>query len=248
MNNKNNTNLIIGEKIKVKGYTPKKLLNNNFFEIEEAGKKGIVDRTGKLILEKAYDGIRLIDDNNISLLKDEKFGVYNISDNKLIEPKYFGELEPYDSTKYIAKDFFMYGIIDLNGDVILPFEYQSIQFWDSSSVVLKKSDKYSIYNIERNNEIIGQIDKISLIKDNAEKVIEIETSTGKGVISNTTKEILSPIYDNIQIVNYQSSSFYIAKQLLNEANLLVNLYVDSNGKIIKNQALKINEENKLECK
>lgn len=248
MNNKNNTNLIIGEKIKVKGYTPKKLLNNNFFEIEEAGKKGIVDRTGKLILEKAYDGIRLIDDNNISLLKDEKFGVYNISDNKLIEPKYFGELEPYDSTKYIAKDFFMYGIIDLNGDVILPFEYQSIQFWDSSSVVLKKSDKYSIYNIESNNEIIGQIDKISLIKDNAEKVIEIETSTGKGVISNTTKEILSPIYDNIQIVNYKSSSFYIAKQLLNEANLLVNLYVDSNGKIIKNQALKINEENKLECK
>ena len=120
MNNKNNTNLIIGEKIKVKGYTPK-LLNDNLFEIEEGGKKGIVDRTGKLILEKIYDGIRLIDDNNISLLKDEKFGVYNISNKKLIEPKYFTELEPYDTTKYIAKNFFMYGIIDLNGKIILTF-------------------------------------------------------------------------------------------------------------------------------
>ena len=247
MNNKNNTNLIIGEKIKVKGYTPKKLLKDNLFEIEEGGKKGIVDRKGKLILEKIYDGIRLIDNNNISLLKDEKFGVYNISNNKLIEPKYFNELEPYDSARYIAKDFFMFGVIDFNGNIILPFEYQSIQFWDSNSVILKKSDKYSIYNIETNNELIGNINKISKIKDNDEKVIEIETSSGKGVISNITQEILSPIYDNIQIVNYQSSSFYIAKQLLNEANLLVNLYVDSDGKIIKNQALKIDEKNKLEC-
>ena len=248
MNNKNNTNLIIGEKIKVKGYTPKKLLKDNLFEIEEGGKKGIVDKTGKLILEKIYDGIRLIDDNNISLLKDEKFGVYNISYNKLIEPKYFNELEPYDSTRYIAKDFFMFGIINYNGDIIMPFEYQSIEYWDSKSVILKKSDKYSIYNIENGNPLIDEINKISLIKNNAEKVIEIETSTGKGVISNIKKEILSPIYDDIQIVNYLSSSFYIAKQLLNEANLLVNLYVDSDGKIIKNQALKIDEKNMLECK
>ena len=247
MNNKSNTNLIIGEKIKVKGYTPKKLLKDNLFEIEEAGKKGIVDRQGKLILEKVYDGIRLIDDNNISLLKNEKFGVYNISNNKLIEPKYFNELEPYDSARYIAKDFFRFGIIDFNGNIILPFEYQSIQFWNSNSVILKKSDKYSIYNIETKNELIGNINKISLIKDNDEKVIKIETSSGMGVISNIKQEILSPIYDNIQIVNYLSSSFYIAKQLLNEANLLVNLYVDSNGKIIKNQALKIDEKNKLEC-
>ena len=247
MNNKSNTNLIIGEKIKVKGYTPKKLLKDNLFEIEEAGKKGIVDRQGKLILEKVYDGIRLIDDNNISLLKNEKFGVYNISNNKLIEPKYFNELEPYDSARYIAKDFFRFGIIDFNGNIILPFEYQSIQFWNSNSVILKKSDKYSIYNIETKNELIGNINKISLIKDNDEKVIKIETSSGMGVISNIKQEILSPIYDNIQIVNYLSSSFYIAKQLLNEANLLVNLYVDSNGKIIKNQALKIHEKNKLEC-
>tara|TARA_B100001175_G_scaffold59598_1_gene48247 strand:+ start:6439 stop:9198 length:2760 start_codon:yes stop_codon:yes gene_type:complete len=247
MNNKSNTNLIIGEKIKVKGYTPKKLLKDNLFEIEEAGKKGIVDRQGKLILEKVYDGIRLIDDNNISLLKNEKFGVYNISNNKLIEPKYFNELEPYDSARYIAKDFFRFGIIDFNGNIILPFEYQSIQFWNSNSVILKKSDKYSIYNIENKNELIGNINKISLIKDNDEKVIKIETSSGMGVISNIKQEILSPIYDNIQIVNYLSSSFYIAKQLLNEANLLVNLYVDSNGKIIKNQALKIDEKNKLEC-
>ena len=115
-------------------------------------------------------------------------------------------------------------------------------------MILKKSDKYSIYNIESNNEIIGNINKISLIKDNEEKVIEIETPTGKGVISNIKKEILSPIYDNIQITNHLSSSFYIAKQLLNEANLLVNLYVDSDGNIIKNQALKINEIDKLECK
>ncbi len=248
MNNKNNTNLIIGEKIKVKGYTPKKLLKDNLFEIEEGGKKGIVDKTGKLILEKIYDGIRLIDDNNISLLKDEKFGVYNISYNKLIEPKYFNELEPYDSTRYIAKDFFMFGIINYNGDIIMPFEYQSIEYWDSKSVILKKSDKYSIYNIENGNPLIDEINKISLIKNNDEKVIEIETSTGKGVISNIKKEILSPIYDDIQIVNYLSSSFYIAKQLLNEANLLVNLYVDSDGKIIKNQALKIDEKNMLECK
>ena len=247
MNNKSNTNLIIGEKIKVKGYTPKKLLKDNLFEIEEAGKKGIVDRQGKLILEKVYDGIRLIDDNNISLLKNEKFGVYNISNNKLIEPKYFNELEPYDSARYIAKDFFRFGIIDFNGNIILPFEYQSIQFWNSNSVILKKSDKYSIYNIETKNELIGNINKISLIKDNDEKVIKIETSSGMGVVSNIKQEILSPIYDNIQIVNYLSSSFYIAKQLLNEANLLVNLYVDSNGKIIKNQALKIDEKNKLEC-
>ena len=247
MNNKKNTNLLIGEKLKIKGYTPKKLITDGFFEIEEEGKKGLVDKSGKLILEKIYDGIRLIDSSNISILKNEKFGVYNIPNNQLIEPIYFNELIPYDSTKYIAKDFFKYGIVNYNSDILLPFEYQSIEYWNQNSAIVKKDDKYSITEIETKKEEYSNIEKIIKIIENDEKMIKIQTFNGDGIISNNGVEILSPNYNQIKVVENIKPPFFIAKQILNEANLLVNLYVDSKGKIIKNQALKIDEKNKIDC-
>jgi len=247
MNNKKKTNLLIGEKLKIKGYTPKKLITDSFFEIEEEGKKGLVDKSGKLILEKIYDGIRLIDSSNISILKNEKFGVYNIPNNKVIEPIYFNELIPYDSTKYIAKDFFKYGMVNYNSDVLLPFEYQSIEYWNQNSAIVKKEDKYSITKIETKKEEYSNIEKIFPVIKNGEKIIKIQTANGYGVISNTGVEILSPNYNQIKVVENIKLPFFIAKQILNEANLLVNLYVDSKGKVIKNQALKIDEKIKIDC-
>ena len=97
MNNKKNTTILVNEKIKIRGYTPKKLVTDDLFEIEEANKKGLVDKYGKLTLEKIYDGIRLIDDNTISILKNQKFGVYNTQTRKIIDPAYDSELIAYDS-------------------------------------------------------------------------------------------------------------------------------------------------------
>ena len=94
---------------------------------------------------------------------------------------------------------------------------------------------------------VSNINKIVLLKENGEKIIKIQTSNGEGILSNTKKEILSPIYNQIKVINILESTLYIAQQILNEADLLINLYVTSDGKIIKNQALKINEKNKIEC-
>ena len=114
-------------------------------------------------------------------------------------------------------------------------------------MLAKKDDKYSIINIETKKEEVSNINKFTVVHKNKEKILIIYTDNGIGIISNSGKEILSPIYNQIDIIPNNDSPLFIAKQILNEANLLINLYVDLKGKIVKNQALKIDEKIKIEC-
>ena len=62
----------------MRGYVPSDVISDSLFLIEFNGKKGIADLNGEIIIEPEYDGITNYSDKDIILIKDQKFGNFNI--------------------------------------------------------------------------------------------------------------------------------------------------------------------------
>ena len=83
--------------------------------------------------------------------------------------------------------------------------------------------------------------------DGEHKIIEFVGEDGFGIQSNIHGEILKPAYDKIKKIELGEKMFFLAKQKMKEARLLVNLLVSSDGTMIINQALDLNEERMIIC-
>ena len=246
LNNRKSKKIIIGEKLKIKGYAPKNILSNTLFYIDFQGKKGIADTTGSTILEPIYDGLKVNDSKNIILIKDQMFGNYNSQRRQVISPLYSSVILPICNMYYSAKKNDYYGIIDSVGNEVLNFEFDRIIEWNDTLVIAKKNDSFSIINI-KNNSIIIEFNSFSFIRENGNKLIEIFSKDGYGIYSSIFGEILMPKYDDINKIQMNDTFYFVARQSLDEAMLLVNLVIKENGKIIKNQAMDLSYYNSLNC-
>ena len=246
MNNKKNKRLLIGEKIKVRGYVPQAVISDSLFLIEFDGKKGIADIEGKIILEPEFDGITNLSKYNILLIKDEKFGNYNSSLKKLIYPKYTSLLKPIGENYYAFVNNNKYGVIDVNGKEILSNEYDKINYWNDSLVILNNDKTFSLFNLLISESII-EFEGFSYVDNDNRNFISIQTADGFGIYSKSGAEILMPVYNSIKTFKIEDSYYFLAKREISEANLIINLLVDEKGNIILNQALSFDAISQISC-
>ena len=245
LNNKKNKNLFIGEKLKIRGFVPNEILTESLFLINDGNKKGIIDRSGKIVLEPDYDGIITSNNTDIILIKDEEFGNYNISSNKIIEPKYKSILNPIGENLYLVYDT-NYGLVDKEGNRLLPLEYDNIKFWNDSTVLIEKENTFKLIDVY-SQKISHEFNSYKTLLNGEHKIIEISSDDGLGILSNTFGMILKPNYDEIRMIDYNKKIYFNGRQSIEEAKLLVNLVIDNQGKIIINQALNLDKEIKFSC-
>ena len=245
LNNKKNKNLYIGEKLKIRGFVPNEILTESLFLINDGNKKGIIDRSGKMILEPEYDGIITSNSTDIILIKDEKFGNYNISSNKIIQPKYKSILNPIGENLYLVYDG-NYGLLDKEGNGLLPIEYDNIEFWSDSTVLVEKGSAFKVIDVY-SQKIYHEFNSYKTLRNGDQKIIQVLSDDGIGILSNVFGMILKPNYDEIRMIDYDNKIYFNGRQSIEEAKLLVNLLVDDQGKIIINQALNLDMEANFSC-
>ena len=245
LNNKKNKNLYIGEKLKIRGFVPNEILTESLFLINDGNKKGIIDRSGKMILEPEYDGIITSNSTDIILIKDEKFGNYNISSNEIIKPKYKSILNPIGENLYLVYDG-NYGLLDKEGNGLLPIEYDNIEFWSDSTVLVEKGSAFKVIDVY-SQKIYHEFNSYKTLQNGDQKIIQVLSDDGIGILSNVFGMILKPNYDEIRMIDYDKKIYFNGRQSIEEAKLLVNLLVDDQGKIIINQALNLDMEANFSC-
>ena len=245
LNNKKNKNLYIGEKLKIRGFVPNEILTESLFLINDGNKKGIIDRSGKMILEPEYDGIITSNSTDIILIKDEKFGNYNISSNEIIQPKYKSILNPIGENLYLVYDG-NYGLLDKEGNGLLPIEYNNIEFWSDSTVLVEKGSAFKVIDVY-SQKIYHEFNSYKTLQNGDQKIIQVLSDDGIGILSNVFGMILKPNYDEIRMIDYDNKIYFNGRQSIEEAKLLVNLLVDDQGKIIINQALNLDMEANFSC-
>jgi len=243
LNNKKNKKLFIGEKIKVRGYVPSDVISDSLFLIEFNGKKGIADLNGEIIIEPEYDGITNYSDKDIILIKDQKFGNFNIETRKIIPPSFSRLLESIGN--YYKGFEGKYGVLDVEGRVIVPYEYDEVELWNDSSFIVKNTEGFHFVDLNRNK--FGDFSSYSFISNEQKNIIQVNSDSGKGIYSTSHGEVLKPVYDNIVTTRVNDGLFFLARREISDAGLLINLIVNQKGEIIVNQALDINDSNKIVC-
>ncbi len=220
-----------------------------FFEIAWRGKKGIIKENGLVVQKAEHDAIGLVGDKIALILDGGKFGYYHLDSRKTISPRYTQRLQPYNSEMLVATIGNKKGIIQsTTGESITGFDYDEVQYWTDSTAMVRLDDGYQLINIEDGSAVIDDIRRIKPIKETAEEtVLSILGRDGFGIMSNKRGEILPSLYNDIVNLGTVDDPVYFAEQHLPRAEFYVVTYSDRYGKVIRSQAFRSAEYDKIYC-
>lgn len=223
-------------------------LGNGLFLIGNKNKKGIVGLNGKSILPLEYDAIVRTSDNVISLLRDKKFGLYNIKRQKLYKAEYDRNITFFnESTLIVYKDGF-YGFINMDSSPISPFEFDEVRPWSDSLAFVRKNFRWMIYSVYDGKISNDQIKDYRLIKDTQEeKIAIIHQGNEYGVLSNTRGLLIPPTFSDLLNLGTAEKPFYFTEKNVEEAGIFVVIYYDENGKMVMRQIYESEEYDKIYC-
>jgi hypothetical protein len=140
--------------------------------------KGMIDKTGKVVVQDYYRSIDNKSDGYIHVQKSGKYGIIDNTGKEIIPCIYDSIGEFVGNLAYAVKDGHM-GIIDRSGNQILPFIY------DNSSITYMKLSPFNDGDTGSNADL-------------SRGAIFIQKDGKSGFINNKGEQITSHIYDSIK--------------------------------------------------
>ena len=144
----------------------KSIYSSNKYAVKENGSYKIIDKEKNVLLESGFDDIIGINGDNITIIKDKKYGVITITGEEKIATKY-EELKYAFNDYYIAKSNGKYGIVNLNNETILETENVSVTYRKEAGIIeVEKENEIEtkIYDTELNLKLTGIISEINETK------------------------------------------------------------------------------------
>lgn len=220
----------------------------SYFIVERNGKKGLITNDGKQVLPVVFDAIGELEDTRIPLLRSMRFGLYDVTTKKEIRPGYDKKILPYNDDLLVGFKQGKAGIVDRDNKTRVPFEYDGFRFWNDSSAIARKDNKWAIVDLKTGSVLLDEFDEYNVVNaSDSETVIIIRRGTEFGVLSSTRGEVISVSYTDLVNIGSATDPLYFAEKHVREASLSVVIYYDSNGNPLRHQALEPDDFDALYC-
>lgn len=183
----------------------------DLLKVQKDGKLGLIDLSGKVILNCEYEKIETLKgvENSIITVKDGKLGLVDTVGNVIINNEYkqISALENY-SDGYIVTNFDnKCGVINYSKQLVVECKYDSIKNKTSNGNYIVKIDgNYKVLNSE------GQAlldSKYEDIKDINESYAIVKNNKKYGVVNLTGEGLIEATYQDI---SFAFSNYFIAKK------------------------------------
>lgn len=231
--------LVVKNLVKNKKVTLQEVTEYNYFITSINGKSGVIDKTGKTIIEPQYDYIQIpnpskpificlyeynveskeytskvLNENNREILTKYKNVQAIPNNNTSISNSYQTQILRY-------KDNNKYGLININGNEITPAIYESIETLEYKDGILKikKDGKYGLIDINGNEVVKAEFNSISTDGyynenskyDKAGYRVNIRTDEGYryGYINYKGRQILDTMYTNLKRITEIKDDNYV---------------------------------------
>jgi hypothetical protein len=223
-------------------------IGDEYFLVTKRNKKGLLSKSAKSVLSFEYDAV-LVKKDAITLLKDKKFGLYQISSGKLIKPTYSCNLTPLDSIFLIACKNDLFGIIDLGSKPITPFEFSEIRPWGNHLIWVKRNFDWSLMNYVTGKTILSKIKNYVSVKESVgEQIAIVQQENFYGVVSNAGGVIIQPTFSYVANVGSAEHPLYFTSKEVEEAGVFVVIYYDKAGQLLRKDVYEEDEYEKIVCK
>lgn len=222
--------------------------DNRLLLLKSAKGVTIADSSGNVLLKPQYDAVGNYQNGFFATLKNSRFGLFNPFKNVHIPPRYSVALHPYSDSLLMAAKNKQWGLIDLNNQKVLDFEWEELTYWSDSVALAKKDGNWQLLHIYENKPIHGPFQDVRFIRQSAEESLAIvSTAEGNGVYSSTMGELVAPTYDDILNLGTVNEPLFYAEKQVEEAGLYVVVYINSRGEAIFKKAYPEEEWLRLLC-
>ncbi len=221
-----------GKKILAGWFEEISVLDNTLFAIKEMGKYGLSDSTGQNVLPIEYDGIGQMTGRSISILEGGKFGVFNYNTRKLLEPTYDRQPTALNDSLAIASLNNLQGVVNMDGEIVLAFDYNQLIPWNERSVLARKDEGWQLIDLFQENGIVSFTETEFLKNQGNELEIKYKTRSGTGIKNNLTGDILQPQFSHVDPFQVGMGLYYRALAYYEEVDLHVVAFYDRSGELL----------------
>lgn len=178
--------------------------DQNVLKIQNDGKNGLIDFSGKEILSADYEEITAISgiENSFKVKKDGKYGIVDNEGKIIVEPKYtdIDVLGKDNKSGFIVKDDSgKYGIIDYSNNQVLEMKYDGIEkVYGNDLYVVTVNGKQKLVNKENADVLTSGFDSIKQILSNQENAIIFVKSNKYGVMNLSGEVLIDAQYDDLK--------------------------------------------------
>ena len=204
---------------------------SSYYSAYSNGKWGVIDNTGKTVIDFSYDEMIVVPNNKKSLFVctydvqdssgEYKTKVLNEKNEEIL--KGYNKVEAidnYDSKQNVwFEDNLLrveknnkYGLIDFDGKVVLECEYDEIYSLKgvTENIIVEKEGKLGLVNAKGQTIIKTEYSSIQTLEEGYKAEYLVKNAEGKfGVISTSGTNILEPIYEEVKYLG--SNEVYAVK-------------------------------------
>jgi hypothetical protein len=218
-----------------------------YFIVSNGSKKGVVDLAGKLVVPVEMEAI-VLSEQYLSLLKDKKFGLFDMVSRKLIRPVYERNVLWLDPNHVAVFKEGNYGVMNLDGKAITDFEYSEIVPWRDSLIWVKKNFQWVLWHYHQRKAVIDQIRNFSWIRNTREeKIIRMQRENYFGVMSNRLGIVIPPSFTEIINLGTADEPLYFTEKFIEEAGIYIVVYYNPQGVLIRRHAYEEEEYDRILC-
>jgi hypothetical protein len=223
-------------------------LGRNYFIVSKGVKKGVLGRNGKPVVPVEMDAIILTDRDNLSLLMDKKFGLYNLKSKKYFKPDYERNLTPLNKKNLIVYKDGFYGLMSMDGKAVTEFEFSEVQAWSDSVIWVKKDFQWKLLNYFTKEVKLDRVKDFTWITNTQmEKITKIHRENYYGIFSNRRGVVVPASFTEIINLGTIDHPFYFTEKQVEEAGIFVVVYFDQIGKLVRKQAYEEEEYERIYC-
>lgn len=215
----------------------------------EKNKKGLIDgKTGDVLLRASYDAIGNYKDGNVSILKDKKFGLYDLKRKIFIKPDYDKNIISYNDSLFIVSKTGKYHFADRFNTLFTTDGFDAIAYWSDTLAMVRQATEWSFFNI-KTKSVIGAPFKSYQVQTlpSGEKLAIVLGEQGYGVYSDRRGEVVSPTYNDIVILPSEGEPLIFTEKHIKEAAFFVVIYYDLNGEALLKKAYESQQYDRIYC-
>ncbi|MBU4233778.1 MAG: WG repeat-containing protein [Proteobacteria bacterium] len=162
------------------------------FIINQGGKAGYMDRTGKIVIPPRFDGVTGFREGLASVKVGEKWGVID-QQGKMVVPPQFDEVKSFFEGMALARFQKKYGFIDRNGKIVIQPQFRLAGYFAEGLAWVEVDDKCGY--IDPSGTMVLP-PKYEAARSFSEGLAPVKTNGKWGYIDKSGKLVIAPRFDS----------------------------------------------------